>query len=283
MKLARPVAGVQGEVEGEVELSGDGSMLSEEGVDFPGAACSEDAGNKMAGECGKRLSDSSWASEDLSCRSEVRREAEAGGGSPERTGAADAHRAISLDAAECLSEMNDLSSLVRSTALEDLTSIGDRRLFQGQELVPEQVNDGLTADDAALESCSDSGTTDIAPETQPTPEAQRLSQPAFDPHSEDLHPASGGRDGSPLTETPPDRGAENGACDSGPDISNGLERSGGGDRTTGAAELPKTPPQSSPARKSMVPVAIFKGLFALMFTRTSPPQFSPPTLIYSSF
>ncbi|XP_035002210.2 microtubule-associated protein tau isoform X5 [Hippoglossus stenolepis] len=255
MKIARPVAGVQR----EVEFAGDGPMLAEEGVDFLGAACSEDAGNKMAGECGKRLSDSSWASEDLSCRSEVRREAEAGNGSPERTGAADSHRAISLDASECLAEMSDLSSLVRSTALEDLTSIGDRRLIQGEELVPEQVNDGPTADDAASKSCSDSGTTDIAPETQHTPETQRLSQSAFDPHSEDLHPANSGRDGSPLTETPSDHAAENTACDSRPDISNGSEPSSGGARTPGAAELPRTPPQSSPARKSMVPVAIFKA------------------------
>ncbi|XP_034427457.1 microtubule-associated protein tau-like isoform X5 [Hippoglossus hippoglossus] len=255
MKIARPVAGVQR----EVEFAGDGPMLAEEGVDFLGAACSEDAGNKMAGECGKRLSDSSWASEDLSCRSEVRREAEAGSGSPERTGAADSHRAISLDASECLAEMSDLSSLVRSTALEDLTSIGDRRLIQGEEVVPEQVNDGQTAEDAASKSCSDSGTTDIAPETPHTPETQRLSQSAFDPHSEDLHPANSGRDGSPLTETPPDHAAENTACDSRPDISNGSEPSSGGARTPGAAELPRTPPQSSPARKSMVPVAIFKA------------------------
>ena len=268
MNIARPAAGVQRE---------GGSMLAEEGVDLLGAACSEDTGNKMSGECGKRLSDSSWASEDLSCRSEVRREAEAGGGgSPERTGAADSHRAISLDASECLAEMSDLSLLVRSTALEDLTSIGDRRLFQGEEVVPEQVNGGPTVDDAASKSCSDSGTTDLAPDvTPPPPEAQRLSQSAFDPHSEDLHPANSGRDGSPRTETPSDKAAENRACDSRPDICNGSERSC-------AAELPKTPPHSSPARKSMVPVAIFKGLFALMFTRTSPLQFSPPTCLISS-
>ncbi|XP_035002206.2 microtubule-associated protein tau isoform X2 [Hippoglossus stenolepis] len=283
MKIARPVAGVQR----EVEFAGDGPMLAEEGVDFLGAACSEDAGNKMAGECGKRLSDSSWASEDLSCRSEVRREAEAGNGSPERTGAADSHRAISLDASECLAEMSDLSSLVRSTALEDLTSIGDRRLIQGEELVPEQVNDGPTADDAASKSCSDSGTTDIAPETQHTPETQRLSQSAFDPHSEDLHPANSGRDGSPLTETPSDHAAENTACDSRPDISNGSEPSSGGARTPGAAELPRTPPQSSPARKSMVPVAIFKaqakmdnGAAEKTQTATSPPSaLSRPSVV----
>ncbi|XP_069374280.1 microtubule-associated protein 4-like isoform X21 [Paralichthys olivaceus] len=252
---ARPATGVRR----EVALAGDGSMLAEDGVDFLGAACSEDAGNKTVGECGKKLSDSSWASEDLSCRSEVRRDVEASSRSPELTGAADSHRAISLDASECLTEMSDLSSLVRSTALEDLTSIGDKRLFQGEELVPEQVGDGLAADDAALKSCRDSGTKTVAPESQHAAQTQRLSQSAFDSHSEDLHPANSGRNDRPLTHMPSDDMAENGACDSRPDMSNGSERSSGGAQTTGAAELQKTPPQSSPARKSMVPVAIFKA------------------------
>lgn len=258
-KLAKPGTGVHS----EFVFAGDGSKpavdgAAGEGVDFMGASCSPDPGNEAVGECGKRLGDSLWASEDLSSRSEIKRDVQAGRGSPEWTGALDPQRAISLDASECLAEINN-PSLVRSTAVEDLTSIGQRRLWVEQE-----------------------ATGDGAPEAQQTPETpQSLSQPVFDSRPEDL-PASSSRNVSEkeslLTQMPSDTAAENSSGDSSlhragyskPDISNDSEMRSSVAQTTGTAELQKTPPQSSPARKSLVPVPIFKGLFAVMFTSSEP-------------
>ncbi|KAM7370401.1 hypothetical protein PAMP_009954 [Pampus punctatissimus] len=134
------------------------------GVDFMGVSSSPYPGNETVEECGKRLSDSLWASEDLSCGSEIRRDVPANRGSPERSGAVDSQRAISLDASECLTEISNLS-LVRSTALEDLTSIGDRRSWVNQG--DEETSDELTADGAALKS-----TKNITAETQEQPPPQ---------------------------------------------------------------------------------------------------------------
>uniref|UniRef100_A0A4W6E5Q4 Uncharacterized protein n=1 Tax=Lates calcarifer TaxID=8187 RepID=A0A4W6E5Q4_LATCA len=290
---AKPGTGVHS----EFVFAGDGSKpavdgAAREGVDFMGASCSPDPANKAVGECGKKLGDSLWASEDLSCRSEIRQDVQASRGSPEWTGAVDSQRAISLDASECLTEMSSLSgaALVRSAALEDLTSIGDRSLWvnKGEELVLEQITDGLTADGAALKSCSDSGSKNITPETQQTPQTQSLSRSSFDSHSEDLYLANSSRNisgkdkkDSLLTKMPSDTAAENSSSDSSlhrdsyskPDISNDSEMRSSVAQTTGTAELQKTP-QSSPARKSLVPVAIFKGLFAVMFTSSEPVLFS---------
>ncbi|XP_058477392.1 microtubule-associated protein tau isoform X2 [Solea solea] len=230
-----------------------------------GASCSQDPGNTAGGECGKRLSDSLWASEDLGCRSEITGDVQASGGSPEWSGAVDAQRAISLDASECLNEMSNLSgtALVRSTALEDLTSIGNKS-SQGEELVSEQINDGLTADEAAIES-----DTNITPETQHA--TQSPPQSRFDSPSEDLHPTKSSRDVSEedslSTKMPSDMEAESGSSDSllhrdgysRPDISNDSETRGSVAQTTVTTEPTVTPPQSSPARKSLVPVAIFKA------------------------
>ncbi|XP_044035952.1 microtubule-associated protein tau isoform X3 [Siniperca chuatsi] len=265
-KLAKPGSGVRS----EFAFAGDGSKPAVdgdagEGVDFMGASCSLDPGNEAVGECGKRLSDSLWASEDLSCGSEIRRDVPASRGSPERTGAADSQRAISLDASECLTEMSNLS-LVRSMALEDLTSIGDRSLWvnQGEELDSEQTKDGVTAD-------RDSGSKNISPETQQPPHTQSLSHSGFDSHSEDPHPARSSRNisekDSLFTKMPSGTATENSSSDSSlhrasysrPDISNDSDMRSNVVQTTGTAELQKTPPQSSPARKSLVPVAIFKA------------------------
>lgn len=216
-KLAKPGSGVRS----EFAFAGDGSKPDEdgaagEGVDFVGASCSPDPGSEAVGECGKRLSESLWASEDLSCRPEIRGDAPASRRSPEWTGAADAQRAISLDASECLTEINNLS-LVRSTALEDLTSIGDRSMWANQD--GEQTQDGVTADGAAFQPCSDSGST----ETQ-----QNVSQPIADPHSEDLHSSRNISEGSLLTKMPSHTATEYSSSDSSlhsagyskPDISN---------------------------------------------------------------
>ncbi|XP_039990493.1 microtubule-associated protein tau isoform X2 [Xiphias gladius] len=268
---AKPGTGVHS----EFEFAGHGSKPAVdgavgEGVDFMGASCSQDPGNEAVGECGKRLSDSLWASEDLSCRSEIRRDVQANRGSPEWAGAVDSQRAISLDASECPTEMSNLSgtSLVRSMALEDLTSIGDRSLWvtQGEELVSEQIKDGLTAGGAALKSCSDSGSRNITPETQ-TAQTQSLTQSSLDSHSEDLRPANGSRniskEDSLLNKMPSDTTDESSSSDSSlhrahyskPDISSDSDMRSCVAQTTGTAE----PPQSAPARKSLVPVAIVKA------------------------
>ncbi|XP_036937333.1 microtubule-associated protein tau isoform X1 [Acanthopagrus latus] len=251
---AKPGSGVRS----EFAFAGDGSKPDEdgaagEGVDFVGASCSPDPGNEAVGECGKRLSDSLWASEDLSCRPEIRGDAPASRRSPEWTGAADAQRAISLDASECLTEINNLS-LVRSTALEDLTSIGDRSMWANQD--EEQTQDGVAADGEAFQPCSDSEST----ETQ-----QNESQPFADPHSEDLHSSRNISEGSLLTKMPSGTAAENGSSDSSlhragyskPDISNDSVMRSDVAQTTGTAGPQKTPP--NPVRKSLVPVPVFKA------------------------
>lgn len=279
-KLEKPGSGVRS----EFAFAGDGSKPAEdgaagEGVDFMGASCSPDPGNEAVGECGKRLSDSIWASEDLSCTSEIRRDEPAGRGSPEWTGAVDSQRTISLDASECLTEMSN-QSLVRSTALEDLTSIGDRGLWvnQEEEQISEQTKDGGTADGAALKSCTDSRTKNISKETQQTPYSQNLSHSVFDSHSEDLHPAHNWKTisekDSLITKMPSGTATEHSSSDSSldtasyskPDISDDSDTRSDVVQTTGTAELQKTTPQSSPARKSLVPVPIFKGLFAVILT-----------------
>jgi len=278
-KLVRPDTGVQSEFMFKKPAV---PAAAGKGVGFMGASCYLDQGNKAVAECGKRLSESLWVSEDLSCSSEMRRDEETSRGSPEWTGAADSQRAISLDASECLAEISTPpgTSLVRSTALEDLTSIGDRSLWvnREEELISEQTKDGLTADGAALMSCSDSGSNSIPPETQPAPQAESLSQPGIDSDPEDLHPAHSSRNISKkvslLTKLPCDTEAENSSesslrCPgySKPDISNESEMSSSVAQT---AELHKSASQTSAARRSLVPVAVFKGLFAVVFTSSEP-------------
>lgn len=300
-KLAKPATGVLSEfafAAGESKAGSNG-----EGNDFMsmGAPCSLDPGSEAAsgpddgrvGECGKRLSDSLWASEDV----------QASRGSLVWTGVADSQRAISLDATECLSEISSPSAvgLVRSTALEDLTSIGDKGLWvdPGEELISSENTDDRLAEGAALRSCSDSGAdnTNAIPETQPR--THSLSGSGFDSgldfHSEEppphdpSSPARSYRNTSDtdtlLTNTQSDTATENNtsdswlhrAADSKSDISNDSEMSSVA-LTTGSAELQKTR-QTSPARKSLVPVAIFKGLFCCHIHqfRTSPLQLIPST------
>lgn len=295
-KLEKPGSGVRS----EFAFAGDRSKPAEdgaagEGVDFMGASCSPDPGNEAAGECGKRLSDSLWASEDLSCSSEIRRDAPASRGSPEWTGAADAQRAISLDASECLSEMSN-QALVRSTALEDLTSIGDRSTWVSEE--EEQTKDGGTADEA----CTDSTTSRTSrPETQLPPRSPDLPPRSpdlpptlFGSHSED-HPENNWKNISEkdrlFTKVPSGTAAENSSSDSSvhaasfskPDISGDSDTRSDAVQTTGTAELQKTTPQTSPARRSLVPVPVFKGLFAVVLTVQSPLQLTPPTsFIYNA-
>ncbi|KAK9530826.1 hypothetical protein VZT92_012306 [Zoarces viviparus] len=245
-------AGAASTVRSEFVFAGDGSNPAVGGaagavVDFMGASCPLDPGNEAVGECGKRLSESSWASEDLGSRPEIRRD---DGGGP-----ADSQRAISLDASECLAETSNLSgmSLVRSEALEDLTSIGHRssRGSQGEE--------SLVSEDGA-----DSNSRSTPPEAQHT---QNL--PHVDSQSEDLHSGRNiSHNESPLSRAPSENSSRDSsshrAGHSEPHISNDSDSSVA--QTTGTAELQRTAPQSPAARKSLVPVPIVKGLFAVVFT-----------------
>ncbi|XP_039643509.1 microtubule-associated protein tau-like isoform X5 [Perca fluviatilis] len=242
-------------VRSEFAFAGDGSNPGVDGaagagVDFSGTSCSLDPENEAVGDCGKRLSESLWASEDLSCGADIRLDE-----SPERTGAVDSQRAISLDASECLAEMTNLSgmSLVRSAALEDLTFIGHRGVWvnQGEE-EPVSEQDGAA-----------SKSQNIPRETQ---HAQTLSHP--DSRSDLCSSRNISEKDSFVTKMPSDTATENSSSDSAshragyskPDISNDSDmRSMSVAQTASTAELQKTPPQSSPARKSLVPVAIFKA------------------------
>lgn len=229
-----------------------------------GATCCTDPGNEAAGECGKRLSESLWASEDLGCSSQIRRDGEAAGGSPEWAGAVDSQRAISLDASGCLAELSK-QSLVRSAALEDLTFIGGRSSWANQalEVICAQTN-------AALKSCIDAENKNISPENQQPLYSPNLPGSIFNSHSEDLHAARACRnisqEESLFIQMP--SGSANSSGDSSlhtnsysrPDISDDSVTRSSVVQTTSTAELQNTTPQSSPARKSLVPVAVFKGL-----------------------
>ncbi|KAM9837882.1 uncharacterized protein ACBR49_018505 [Aulostomus maculatus] len=212
------------ETEGQLANPASGGQLtcngSEPGSDSMGLPSPPDPGNEAAvGECGKRLSDSMWASEDLSCGLEVRRDPPTSRGSPEWSGAVDPQRAISLDASECLNEMSNPSgmSLIRSAALEDLTSIDDRR---GAKLVSGQTG--------------------------------QVSEEGLHPESPEI-----------FTKTPPEAAPENSdslfssSGSSHPGVSNDSEMSSRDPQ--GPVQVQNTPPQSSPARKSLVPVAIFQA------------------------
>lgn len=196
-----------------------------------------DPGNTTDEESGKKLrSDSFWVSEDLGCTSDVRGVTEASRGSPDWS---DSQRAISLDAAERLAEPS-ATSLIRSTAVEDLTSIGDRKARVNPE--EEQVSERLE---------------------------ESLAQSGFGSGSEGLHQGlcrGNSSEGDCLcARLPCDPGAENShdsrlhrAGYSEPDTSDDSEMRPAA-QATGAAQLQKPPS----ARKSLVPVAVSKGLFAL--------------------
>ncbi|XP_077959050.1 uncharacterized protein LOC120819595 isoform X8 [Gasterosteus aculeatus] len=205
-----------------------------------GASCPPVLGNEAAGECGKRMSESLWASEDLGSGPEVRRE---DGGSP-----ADSQRAISLDASECLSERSDLTgtSLVRSEALEDLTSIGYKgsRVPQGEEPLVSEDRAALKSGDVPLEAQHDQSLSLSDSQWEEPPSAGDTSQNEC-PSSKMTSENSSG-------DSWLDRPGH-----SKPHISNESDWSVA--QTTGTAKLQNPPPQNPQARKSLVPVAICKA------------------------
>jgi len=293
----------------EANGEGDGHVGS------PGAE-EEDAETMKMDQSSKSLTDPLWASEDLGRNASG--DLPANRGSP---GVPDSHRAISLDAVECLEESNQ--ALVRSAALEDLTSIGEKRRLwteQGEEkeedvsplppwqataedrdipleedetgnwgtneVTSEHLQDVAPADPSRgpLEADPSEEPLEADPSEEPL-EADRSEKPLeADPHSPYLNGVS---DTEGLLETPPETVCEGGRAekstlDEAEVSDDGCTKSQITDDMetfrTETQNLSETP-QSSPARKSMVPVPVFKGRFLLsIFTNrnAAPLQLIPP-------
>lgn len=209
-----------------------------EGVDLAGAS-----DNEALEECGKKLSAPLWASEDLA-GSQTQLDDAASGESAEWSGgaataAADSQRAISLDASECLAEISN-PALVRSSALEDLRAIGDKSSWderEGEEPFCEEPTAG-----------SESACT------------QQPPSPTHSPRS-DPDPADAWEKLPQEAEVQPEGAAAvNGDSDSPKADVCGQSESRG-----------VALPHSSPARKSLVPVPVPKGLFCYHTHRVERP------------
>lgn len=192
--------------------------VSQPGPVLMGASCCVSPGRDH--DDGKKLkSEPLWASEEL-----------AGGGSEWCEG--DAKRASSLDATECLGGITLDASLVRSSALEDLTAIDQAQMGEDIDAENDDANAKLRT-----QSLSDTGYVSEHIDTLEDGSAQ-------------LHEA---QCDSPSVLL--DNMTENSSADkesySNLDFSN--------DSETVALESSEAR-HSSPARKSMVPVAVSKGL-----------------------
>lgn len=225
-----------------------------------GASCPLDPGSEEVEECGKRLSESLWASEDLSCSSKTREEDEvASRGSPEWAGPADSQRAASLDASESAAAMSN-QALVRSAALEDLTCADDGSSWvnPAEEVIAQQPTAAAAA--STFLACG--------------------SEPQSDVLQAGLGWKKPSEGDSLLTDVPSGAAAQKSSSDSSfhtgshskADICDDSDTPSAVVQTTGTAELQKTSPRSSPSKKSLVPVPVFKGLFAV----PSPPLISVP-------
>lgn len=227
-----------------------------EGVDLAGAS-----ENEALEECGKKLSAPLWASEDLASSSQTQRNDMASRGSPEWSGAADSQRAISLDASECLAEISN-PALVRSSALEDLRAIGDKSSWderEGEELFREEPSEGAVS--AARQTQSPGMC------TQQPPSATHF--PWSDPDPADEEPPAPWENISQKAAVHSEGAAAVNGDSSKTDVCRDSESRG------------VDVPQSSPARKSLVPVPVSKGLFAVTLTELSAP-FSSTAFIYSA-
>ncbi|XP_075891096.1 uncharacterized protein LOC142893951 isoform X10 [Nelusetta ayraudi] len=235
----------------EFACAADGRQPAEDGAAGEGIDLAGASENEALEECGEKLSSPLWASEDLARSAEMQRDDAASRGSPEWSGAADSQRAISLDASECLAEINN-PALVRSSALEDLSAIGDKSAWEereGEELFCEGTSEG------AVPASHDTP----SPETrvQQLPIATDLSP--SDPDSSDVEPKAPRENISQKAAVQSEGApAVNGDSDSPmADVCRDSD-SRGGDVPQGA-ELQRGSPQSSPARKSLVPVPISKA------------------------
>ncbi|KAK0153066.1 Microtubule-associated protein tau [Merluccius polli] len=261
-------------------MPAEGTNGERDHIRSPGAE-EENAATMMKDESGKNLTDPLWASEDLGCNTAgdllVNR------GSP---GAPDSQRAISLDAAECLEEPNQ--ALVRSAALEDLTSIGEKRRLwadQGEEedspprqptaegALPEEDGTGNWATNGATSEhlhspgtktplCS---TCDVAPDDPseeplkyPSEDLEGMSEPPHSPYLNGISDTEG------LLETPSETVCERSRTDETTldeaEVNDGnCMKSQINSETFRTTENLQKTPQSSPARRSMVPVPVFQA------------------------
>lgn len=194
--------------------------VSERSGDFMGASCCVAPGRDDAADSVKKLTEPLWASEDLATR----------GGS--EWSEADGKRAVSLDATECLGGISLDASLVRSAALEDLTAIDQGRSCENVESDESEAND---KHGQRTQSLSDAGFCS--------------GQVEAEDGSTQLNEAQ--------CNSPPtllDNVAENNTADKGcsnSDFSNNSETVALGNNEAR---------HTSPTRKSMVPVAVTKGL-----------------------
>lgn len=298
------------------------------GFKILGAFCSldseaADSEGAQGGDFGKKLSNSLWTSGDHTQGSEGR------GDLPSARGVSpDSQRAVSLDAPECSSGQSDPlgTSLVRSTAFEDLTSVEENRLWvdedQGLRISKEAKKQGLAFDYAEslqqAAAASNTGSKEFVPGSPDSFPVHSLSSSHFflensvpvdrsprhySEHLQEVHDAvssalkdtaqfdvdnwlerqiepqvNGNTVSSDsdkhLTTVLSDIGVINPVLElegasymSIPDFVEDPNTRDVVQSTKTTSELQKTP-QSSPARKSLVPVAIYKGLFAVLFTKS---------------
>lgn len=198
-----------------------------------GASCCVVPGRDDAADSGKKLSEPLWASEDHAASGQPAR------GSSEGS-EADAKRAISLDAAECLEGISLDASLVRSAALEDLTAIDQGQSSENTDTEKNGESDANAKHGQRTQSLSDAG--------------YSSGQIDVEDGSTQFHEA---QCDSPSTLL--DNVAENSSIDKDScaksDFSIDSET-----MTLDSNEARHT----SPARKSMVPVAMSKGLLEVL-------------------
>lgn len=197
-----------------------------------GASCCVVPGRDDAADGGKKRTEPLWASEDLAATGQPTRGSSEGSES-------DGKRAISLDAAECLEGISLDASLVRTAALEDLTTIDQGQ--SSENIDTENVESDANAKHGQrTQSLSDAG--------------YSSGQIDVEDGSTQFHEA---QCDSPSTLL--DNVAENSSidkdCFSKSDFSNDSET-----KALDSNEARHT----SPARKSMVPVAISKGLLEVL-------------------
>lgn len=243
-------------VSAEFACAADGRQPAEDGAAGEGVDLAGASENEALEECGKKLSAPLWASEDLARSSETQQDDAASRGSPEWSGAADSQRAISLDASECLAEISN-PALVRSSALEDLRAIGDKSAWgdrEGEELFCEGTAEGAVP---------------LSPETRTQQPPIASDLPPSDLDSADVAPEAPQENISQKAAVQAEgASAVNGNSDSPKaDVCRDSDWRGGG--VPQGAELQRGSPQSSPARKSLVPVPVSKGLFAVTLTELS--------------
>lgn len=200
-------------------------------ADLMGASCCVVPGRDDTADVGKKRTEPLWASEDLATAGHATR------GSSEWN-EAEGKRAISLDDTECLDAISLDPSLVRSAALEDLTAI-DQRQSSNVENDEAEAHDRHERAQSLSDASFCSGQTEAEDGSSQLHEAQCDSPPTL-----------------------PDNVAENNTNDKG-----GYSKSDFSDCSETMAPDKNEARHTSPARKSLVPVPVCKGLLKSSHTR----------------